>query len=165
MSGSARLNLPFLSPGQSQKEFCHNEALQTLDILAAAAVEEQPRLDPPATPSLGDCYIIGDLPTGGWSGKDLCLAGYTSGGWRFISPFEGMNAYIKSTGTWASFRSGAWEIGVLRGASVVIEGVQVIGSRQGAIAPPSGGTNIDAESRAAVVQILTALRQHGLIES
>jgi len=114
---------------------------------------------------LGDCYIIGDLPTGGWSGKNLCLAGYTSGGWRFISPLEGMNVYIKSSGTWASFRSGAWEIGVLRGASVVIDGVQVIGSRQGAIAPPSGGTSIDAESRAAVVQILTALRQHGLIES
>jgi hypothetical protein len=50
MSGSARLNMPFLIPGQAQKEFFHNEALQTLDLVAAAAVEEGPRSDPPPRP-------------------------------------------------------------------------------------------------------------------
>ena len=128
-------------------------------------MEEALRNDPPTSPALGACYIVGNSPTAGWSGKNLCLAGYTSGGWRFVSPQDGMNVYVKSTGTLASFRSGTWEIGALRAASVVIDGVQVIGSRKGAITAPSGGTNIDAESRTAINQMLTALRQHGLIES
>ena len=63
MSATPRLTLPFLSPGQAQKEFFHNEALQVLDILIAAAVEEGPRDDPPSSPSAGDCYIVGEDPT------------------------------------------------------------------------------------------------------
>jgi hypothetical protein len=39
----------------------------------------------------------------------------------------------------------------------------VVGPRQAAVAAPSGGTVIDAESRTALVAILAALRAHGLI--
>ncbi len=165
MSASARLSLPFLSAGQAQKEIVHNEALQTLDLLVDAAVEEGPQTTPPSSPTVGECYIIGASSLGEWTGKDGYLAGYTSGGWRYISPLDGMSVYVKSTSTWAIYRAGAWEFGAVRGASLVIGGVQVVGSRQTAILGPSGGTNIDAESRAAVDQILAALRQHGLIES
>ena len=83
MSGTPRLALPFLSAGQAQKEFFHNEALQTLDMLVAAAVEEAPRAAPPATPAVGATYIVADSPTGEWAGKPLNLAAYTIGGWGF----------------------------------------------------------------------------------
>ncbi len=165
MSGSARLNLPFLSPGQAQKEFFHNEALQTLDLVVAAAVEEDPRSDPPTTPALGACYIVDGAPTGIWAGQNNSLAGYTSGGWRFIAPIDGLSAYVKSGGMWANYRSGTWEIGTVRGASVVLDGLQVVGGRLAAIAGPTGGTNADAEARGSINQILAALRQHGLIET
>jgi hypothetical protein len=108
---------------------------------------------------------VGTSATGEWAGKSNYLAGYTSGGWRFIQPLEGMSAYVKTTGTWANYRSGSWEIGTVRGASVVLDGVQVIGPQLGAIPAPTGGTNVDAESRASIGQILAALRQHGLIET
>ena len=114
---------------------------------------------------MGACYIIGSAPTGEWAGKSNCLAGYTSGGWRFIDPIEGLNAYVKSSGTWANYRSGAWEIGTVRGASVVLDGVQVIGPQLAAISAATGGTNVDAEARVSISQILAALRQHGLIET
>lgn len=114
---------------------------------------------------MGVCYLVGSSPTGEWEGKSKCLAGYTSGGWRLIPPLEGMSAYVKTTGTWANYRSGAWELGTLRGASLVLDGLQVVGSRLAAIAGPNGGTNIDAEARGSINQILGALRQHGLIES
>ena len=139
--------------------------MQTLDLLNAAAVEEGPRSNPPTTPVVGACYLVGSSPTGDWAGKSKCLAGYTSGGWRLIQPLEGMSAYVKTTGTWANYRSGAWELGTLRGASVVLDGLQVVGSRLAAIAGPSGGTNVDADARGSINQILAALRQHGLIES
>jgi hypothetical protein len=114
---------------------------------------------------VGACYIVGGSPTGEWAGKSKCLAGYTSGGWRFISATDGMSAYVKTTGTWANYRSGAWGLGTVRGTSLVLDGLQVVGSRLAALAGPSGGTNVDAEARASINQILVALRQHGLIES
>ena len=164
MSNTPRLRVPFLSPGQAQKEFFHNEALQTLDILVAAAVEEPPRNSPPTAPAVGACYIVGSAPTGAWVGKGQCLVTFTGGGWRVVAPFEGLGAYVRSTGAWALYRAGAWELGVLRGASVVIAGQQVLGSRASAIASASGGTTVDVQARAVIDQILTAMRQHGLIE-
>lgn len=163
MSGTARLGLPFLSAGQAQKEFTHNEALQTLDTLVAGAVEDGPQQDPPSSPAIGSCYILGNAPTGDWVGKPLFVAAYTSGGWRLTAPVEGMSLYVKSADQWANFRSGTWEIGMVRASSLVIGGQQVIGAQAAAIADPAGGSMIDEEARAAVDLILTAMRQHGLI--
>jgi hypothetical protein len=165
MSGSPRLGLPFLSVGQAQKEFAHNEALQILDLLVAGAVEEPPGTTPPTSPALGGCYIVAPGATGEWAGKALCVADWTSGGWRFIPPAEGMNLYVRSTATAASFRNGIWEVGQVRGAALIIGDEQVVGSRAGAIPSPTGGTTIDGEARASVDAILIALRQHGLIET
>jgi len=78
---------------------------------------------------------------------------------------EGVTTYVRSSSVWATFRSGAWELGVLRGSNVTISGQQVLGGRAAAIPGPSGGGVIDVEARSAVGQILTALRLHGLIET
>jgi hypothetical protein len=164
MSGTPRLALPLLSAGQAQKEFFHNEALQTLDTLVGGAVEEAPRAAPPSSPVVGACYIVAASPSGAWSGKAQYLAAYTSGGWRFIAPFDGMAAYVKASGTWATYHSGEWEIGVVRGSSLVLGGQQVVGSRGAAIVSPSGGTTADSQARTTIGLILAALRQHGLID-
>lgn len=164
MSGTPRFDLPFLSAGQAQKEFTHNEALQTLDIVVAAAVEEGPRADPPAEAAVGDCYIVGTSPTGAWLGKSQAMAGFTSGGWRFAAPVEGMCVYVKSDALFAIFRSGAWETGLVRGSSLVIAGQQVVGPRLPTIASATGGSIVDAEARAALDAVLGAMRQHGLID-
>lgn len=165
MSATPRLALPFLSAGQAQKEFTHNEALQTLDVLVAASVEEGPRTTPPASPALGACYIVGASPTGAWTGKPDHLAAYTSGGWRLVPPVQGMSVHVKAISVDARFLSGGWEIGAVRGSSLVVGGQQVVGSRAAAIAPPTGGTTIDLQARNSIDQILGALRQHGLIET
>jgi len=91
------------------------------------------------------------------------VAGYSGGGWRFISPIEGMSAYVRTSGAWANYRLGAWEIGTLRGSSLVIDGEQVVGGRNAPISSPAGGTVIDSEARTAIDEILSALRDHGLI--
>ena len=164
MTGTPRLALPFLSPGQAQKEFTHNEALQSLDIAVALAVEEPPRADPPATPSIGNCYIVDASATGAWAGRSQSVAGFTTGGWRFLAPLEGLTAYVKSNSVWALYREGSWELGVVRGSLVSIGGQQVVGTRAAPIPSASGGANIDAEARATIDQILGVLRHHGLID-
>ena len=164
MSGTPRLSLPFLSPGQAQKEFTHNEALQTLDVLVAGAVEEGPRSDPPASPLVGTAFIVGSAPTGAWAGKPQCVAAYTEGGWRFIPAVDGMDLYVKSNETSAAFRAGAWEIGRVRASQVMVNGQQVVGPRGAAIAAATGGTSVDTEARATIAEVLGVLRDHGLIE-
>lgn len=164
MSSTPRLALPFISPGQAQKELMHNEALQLLDMIVAAAVEDVPLASPPADPAEGACYLIAAGATGDWAGEDGSLAAFSSGGWRYFAPVEGMSAFVWSTSVCALYRSGAWELGSLRGSALLVGGQQVVGSRAAAIADPAAGSTVDAEARTAIGQILAALRGHGLIE-
>lgn len=163
MGRTPRLGLPFLSAGQAQKELFVNQSLQILDSVGAAAVEVLPLNSPPSSPAIGACYIVDTAPTGSWAGKAECLAAFTSGGWQFIAPVEGLMAYVKSSSTWAAFRAGAWEVGQVRGSRVILDGLQVVGSQAAAIASASGGTTVDTQARATIDQILATLRQHGLI--
>jgi hypothetical protein len=165
MESTDRLSLPLLMPGQAQKEVWHNEALEILDVLVGGAVEDGPSNDPPASPVAGNAYLIGNSPTGDWSGFANAVAAYGNSGWRFLAPVDGMQLFVKSPGTVALYRSGAWETGILRGTSLVIDGLQVVGARGGAVADPSGGAVVDAEARLAIGQMLAVLRQHGLISS
>jgi hypothetical protein len=164
MGATPRLSLPFLNAGQAQKEFTHNEALQMLDVLVAAAVEEGPRTEPPSSPSTGASFIVDASPTGAWTGKPDHVAAFTSGGWRFAAPIEGMSVYVKAGDCWANYRLGAWEMGLLRGSGLIIDGEQVVGERLAAIASPTGGTTIDSEARETIDEILSAMQQHGLIQ-
>jgi hypothetical protein len=165
MNRTPRLGLPFLSAGQAQKEILVNESLQTLDILVAGTVEEAPRDAPPTDPTAGACYIAGPTPTGAWTGKPQNVAAFTTGGWLFIEPREGMTFQVLGSGTCALFRAGAWELGEVRGSRLVLGGQQVVGERTEPIGTPLGGATVDGEARAAIDQILAALRQHGLIDA
>lgn len=136
-----------------------------LDVIVAAAVEEPPLASPPAAPSIGSCYIVANSPTGAWTGHAQKLAAYTSSGWRFVAPRDGVTALVRSSGTAAIHRDGAWEFGKLRGSEVFLDGQKVVGARGAAIAAPAGGTTADLEARTAIGQILAATRGHGLIET
>lgn len=161
---TARLALPLLQPGQAQKELYHNEALALLDIAAQAVVEAVGVDTPPASPTLGACWVVGGAPNGGWTGQAQAIAGWTSGGWRFVAAREGMLVWNRSEGQPSRFDGVGWRSGELRGRVLMIGGDQVVGARRPAIAEPAGGTHIDSEVRATVTAILAALRTHGLIQ-
>lgn len=149
--------------GQAQKEVLHNEALARLDACVAACVVDVANAVPPGSLGVGDCYIVGAGGTGAWSGHDGAIAAFGDGGWRFIAPREGLRAFVASVGVEAVYFSGAWRYGLLRGSSVTVDGNQVVGARQAAIAAPGGGSVVDVEGRAAIGLILAGLRAHGLI--
>lgn len=163
METTDRLGLPLLAPGQAQKELVHNEALQLLEMLVAGAIEEPARNAPPTAPAPGSCYLVGSAPTGTWSQYAGHLAAFTSGGWRFVPPAPGMAALVKSSGVTVSYTGSAWETGTIRAEQVLVDGLQVVAARASAVPDPAGGSVVDAEARSALVQILSALRQHGLI--
>ena len=163
MSQTSRLGLPFIEPGQAEKEIFHNEALRRLDVAVAAAVENVGGNAPPASPVDGQCFIVGIAPTGVWAGHAAAIAGYAAGGWRFVAPVAGMRALDKASGQTATYDAAAWVVGTVKGAKLKLAGSQVVGARLAAVANASGGANVDAEARAAIVAILDRMRVHGLI--
>lgn len=138
-------------------------ALQRADFLLCPVVEEPPRQAPPSSPVIGQAFIVDAGATGVWAGHDGAIAGYGEGGWRFIAATEGMSVIERASGEMMLRRGGAWEPGVVRAREVRINAQKVVGPRQSAIVASVGGSTIDAESRATLGAILTALRAHGLI--
>jgi len=159
---TARLGLPLLHPGQAQKEMTHNEALGLLDLVVAPRVLGVDAFDPPEDPAPGDCWLLGDSPSGDWTGHAGAIAGWTEGGWRFLTPFEGLTLWLDDATGHIVFTGGAWVAGRSRGR-LYVDGMQVVGPRAAAIAAPGGGTVADVEARTAVSAILAALQAHGLI--
>jgi hypothetical protein len=159
-----RLALPLLQPGQAQKEMTVNEALARIDIAVQGAVAGAGVDMPPASPSPGACWLIGPAPTGAWTGHAHELAGWTSAGWIFVPPREGLQLWLGPIEGNARFLDGEWHLGEVHG-KVFVEGDQVVGSRGESIAEPLGGSTVDAEARAAIVSVLEAMRTHGLIDT
>jgi len=161
---SARFALPFIVPGQAQKEHFHNEALVLADALLHPAAESGPITDPPADPAPGQSWIVAPDGAGEWSGKAHMLATWTAGGWRFVLPAAGMLVWNRAADLWVHWTGTAWSSGEMRASRLVVGGNQVVGPRAPAVPSPSGGTVIDAEAREAVNQVIVALKSHGLIE-
>lgn len=159
-----RFGLPFILPGQAQKEAFHNEALALVDAALHAHVVVDPSDDVPFDPAPGESWIVGPGAAGEWAGRANQLATWTDAGWRFLAPVPGMTVWNVDAGyrlywTGAAWSDGNWPVGAL-----TIAGQQVIGPRLETVSSPSGGTIIDTEARAAIDAVIVALRTHGLIE-
>lgn len=143
---SARLALPLLQPGQAQKELYHNEALALLDIAAQAVVEAVGLGTPPIAPTPGACWVVG-VGSGEWEGQSGTIAGWTSGGWRFVPPRRGFAVWSIADSAIARFDGAAWRTEPGPGV---------------AIPDPTGGATVDTQAREAIAAILAELRRHAL---
>lgn len=160
---SARFGLPFILPGQAQKELFHNEALALVDAAMHPAVEEAPIGAPPVAPAEGQCWIVASDPSSVWGGRAGQLAIWTSGGWRYVIPQPGMAVWEKSAANWMHWTGTAWD-SATPAASIKIGGVQVVGARTPEVPTPSGGSIIDVEARSAIAAIIATFKSHGLTE-
>ena len=129
---------------QAQKEFTVNEAFALIDALLHPVVEGETD-NPPASPTEGECWIVGSQPTAEWFGNAGRIACRQSGNWLFVSPPEGLVAFDKSAGRIARY-DGAWLLAA-------------------AINMPSGGATVDAEARAAIGEIVDAMTAAGILEA
>lgn len=109
MATSPRLALAYLVASQAQKEVTHNEAINDLDCLVQLSVISNVLTTPPASPTDGDCYIVGALATGAWSGHDGHVAVYFSG-WRFKTPKAGWIAYLQNLSKFYVYNGNAWAL-------------------------------------------------------
>lgn len=156
--------MPFILPGQAQKEHFHNEALTRIDLALHPAVEGPPTADPPSEPAEGQCWIVAADADGDWSGRDNLIAMWTDAGWRFVAPRPGTSAWNLAAGVPLLWDGYQWREGELACTGLLVNGVRVVGGRQPGIASPSGGTIIDEEARVAINALTAVLMSHGLIE-
>ncbi|WP_213982473.1 DUF2793 domain-containing protein [Sphingomonas sp. dw_22] len=148
----------------SNKPLVHFYATARLDIAVQGAAVAAGANMPPADPVTGGNWILGAAPEGAWAGHAGEVAGWTEGGWRFLAPFEGMRLWVVADQAFALFSEGEWVVGRSYGR-LIVEGRQVVGPRVSAIAEPAGGTTVDTEARAAIMAVLEALREHGLVDT
>jgi Protein of unknown function (DUF2793) len=141
-SRTARFDLPLLFAGQTQKETFVNESLARLDALLCLAIEGE-QAAPPATPVDGQAWLVGSGASGDWAGQSGKVAARQSGNWLFLTPRDGLKLLNRATGQEQRF-AGTWKVATRPAA-------------------PSGGTIVDAEARATILAIITALTTAGIV--
>ena len=141
-STTPRLQLPNLFPAQAQKELTINEAFALIDALVHAVVEGEADSPPPA-PEDGECWIVGDNPSGEWALYPATLACRQAGVWLFAVPPKGMTAFDRSSGRAIRYLDG-WQAAA-------------------DVPPPAGGATVDSEARAAIDGVIGALRSAGIL--
>lgn len=162
---SDRLKLPLLAAAQAQKEVTHNEALALADIAVQAVVQAVAPVSVPSSPVIGQCWIVGDSPMDAWVGHVGAIAAWTSGGWRFVAPFEGMQAWSIADAVTVRRGGSLWTVGGLTATTISVAGNQVVGVRQPRVLIPTGGATIDSQARAVITALITGLEAHGLFSA
>lgn len=113
MAQSPNIALPFIAASQAQKHVTHNDAVALLDTLVQLAVESASTATPPGGAPEGARYIVPTGATGAWSGHAGQIAQQEVGGWRLVTPTDGLRAWIRDQsvlavrtgGDWTDFRS------------------------------------------------------------
>lgn len=98
---------------------------------------------PSAAPAEGSCFRVTSPATGAWAGHEDDLAILIAGGWHFVSPAPGMRVFDQTAGQMVVYRS-QWESAATPSA-------------------PAGGALTDAEARAAITALVTALQVSGIL--
>jgi len=122
MTTSADLGIVYIAGQQAQPEITHNTALNQLQILQTGVISVALNT-PPGSPAQGDTYILGASPTGAWSGRANCLAGYFGTGWVFVPGadssgtqipmgvrHEGLKVYSKADNALYVWNGTAWAV-------------------------------------------------------
>lgn len=93
MPDTAKLGLPLVSQAQAQKHVTVNEAFTRLDALVHLTLLSIGTSVPPSSPVEGDAHGVGAGATGVWSGQDGQVAVFANGGWVFLAPRPGWQAW------------------------------------------------------------------------
>ena len=105
---SPNLTLPFIQPAQAQKHVTHNEAIELLDVIVQLTLQATDTDTPPAAPAEGQTWAVGATPTGDWDGQAGSLASYRGGGWLFMTPQIGWQAYVVAGGDMRVYDGANW---------------------------------------------------------
>jgi hypothetical protein len=113
MDETPQLGLPLLQPSQAQKHVTMNEALSRIDAVAQLVLVTRGLSTPPAVVAEGLAYGVPFGAVNAWSGQDGKVAFGINGGWEFVSPRAGWQAWIADEGVRAVHDGSDWHAGLL----------------------------------------------------
>lgn len=108
MAETNALGLPLVEAAQAQKHVTVNESLVRLDGLVQMRLASVGGAIAPGAPVDGEVHGVGASATGAWSGHDGELALYVNGGWVFLTPESGWQAWSEVAGTRVQFDGLEW---------------------------------------------------------
>ncbi|WP_226622500.1 DUF2793 domain-containing protein [Brucella anthropi] len=109
MDQTPNLKMPYILPSQAQKHVTHNEALRLLDAVVHLSVKSRNRAEAPETPASGDRYLVAAAAAGIWAGKGGAIASFIDGGWLFVTPSIGWQAYVEDEAQLLVFDGVVWK--------------------------------------------------------
>lgn len=123
MTATPRLDLPLLAAGQAQKHVTHNDALIRLDALVHLAVASRTETFPPAVPVETSAYIVPADGTGVFAGHEDEVAIFEDGGWSFLEPRPGWQAWVADEAEEQVWTGAVWR----RASPISSEGAELWG--------------------------------------
>ena len=105
---SSRLALPLIQPAQAQKHVTHNAAIEMLDALVQLTLQAIDATTPPVAPAEGEAWALGPAPTGAWAGQPGMVASFRGGGWLFLTPQTGWQAWVTGLGDIRVYDGTTW---------------------------------------------------------
>ena len=109
MARTPKFGLTYLEVGQASAEAVANDWANVLETVSQLAIIDRDLTAPPGLPAEGDVYIVGASATGDWASQDGDLAFYFSG-WRFVTPTEGMRAWVEDEDAWIIYDGTKWHV-------------------------------------------------------
>jgi len=104
MTTTADFGIPFFPAATAQPDVAINEIVVLLQALMCG-VKTVGDNAPPGSPTVGDAYVIGTVPTGAWAGRASCIGYYSSGGWRFVPDLDNSGTPITMGSRQAGLRT------------------------------------------------------------
>jgi len=107
MAVTGRHDITLMIEGQTGGEALFNEGMNKLDGMALLHFKDRDLTAPPGGESAGDVYLVKATATGDWAGQDADIAIYNSG-WKFVTPSEGMRAWVDNENLIIWYNGSAW---------------------------------------------------------
>ncbi len=107
---TTRYAFTLLVQNQASAEIVFNGDINLLDSMVGLNLLSMALATPPGSPATGDTYVVAASGTGAWLGQDGNIAVYI-GGWIFITPKAGMQAYDSNTTAWVRYNGTVWSGG------------------------------------------------------
>ena len=130
--------------GESQWRQATNQALSKIDATISLSVLQVEQITVPATPTLGDRYLIGTGASGVFAGRanQIAVYGYSVSGtpqWNYYAPINGLVAYNISDSTTYIYNSATVSWAVMPAISGSFE-IPNVGEFSGAYVTGQSGT-------------------------